>query len=109
MLMTHYNMSFCILEFAITPSTVTLFPGDTSAVFACQLSSGIIPLWQVNGVSYTLTGLSNGELSGHSVSGTNIIVSVPMNGTEYVCVIPAVPPNPTILSNPAFLYIAGEL
>ena len=96
-----------ILEFVITPSTVILFPGDTSAVFACQLSAGV-PLWQVNGASYTLAGLSNGELSGHNVNGTNITVSVPVNGTKYVCVIPAVPPSPTTLSDPAFLYIAGK-
>ena len=63
----------------------------------------------MNGVSYTLAGLSNGDLPGHNASGTNIAVSVPVNGTEYVCVIPHVPPNPTTLSEPAYLYIAGKL
>ena len=69
----------------------------------------MLPLWQVNGTTYTLAGLSNGELSGHNASGTNITVSVPVNGTKYVCVIPAAPPNPSTSSEPGYLYIAGKL
>ena len=53
--------------------------------------------------------LFDGDLPGHNISGTNITVSMPMNGTKYVCVVPATPPNPTIMTEPAFLYIAGEL
>ena len=97
---------FLYLEFDLSPTTVILYLGDTSAVFACQLSDGITPLWEVNGVRYTLDGLSNGDLSGHGVSGANVTVSVPVNGTKYVCIIPV---TPVISSDPAFLYIAGEL
>ena len=53
--------------------------------------------------------LFDGDLPGHNISGTNITVSMPMNGTKYVCVLPAIRPNPTIMTEPAFLYIAGEL
>ena len=102
----YYLMFMRILEFVISPTTVILRPGEDSPVFACQLSSGGLPFWQVNGVRYTLAGLSNGDLPGHNASGDNITVSVPVNGTEYVCVIPT---NPIIMSQPAFLYIAGKL
>ena len=63
----------------------------------------------MNGTRYTLEELSDGNLNGHSANGTNITVSVPVNDTKYVCIIPTTPPNPVILSDPAFLYIAGEL
>jgi len=99
----------CILEFVISPTTVILYPGEGSAVFACQSSTDVIPLWQVNGVRYTLARLSHGDLPGHNASGTNITVSIPVNGTEYVCVIHTVSPNTTIMSQSAFLYIAGKL
>ena len=100
----------CVLEFVFPPSTVILFPGETSAIFECVINpSAIIISWEVNTARYGLDELFKGHLPGHNVSGTNITVSVPMNGTKYVCVIPAVPPNPTISSNPAFLYIASKL
>ena len=103
--------NFYFLEFVITPSTVILFPGDNGAVFACQTDPPVIISWEVNGTSYRPDELFIGvpELPGHNASGTNITVSVPVNGTKYICVIPAVPPDPPALSDPAFLYIAGKL
>ena len=99
-----------LLEFVITPSTIVLFPGDTSTVLACQVNPNTtLPSWEVNGMNYRLDELFRGDLPGHNVSGTNITVSMPVNGTKYICIIPAVPPNSPILSNPAFLYIAGEV
>ena len=65
--------------------------------------------WEVNGTRYGLDELFDGDLPGHNVSGSNITVSSPINSTKYVCLIPAIPPARPILSNPAFLYIAGEL
>ena len=103
MVIVKYIICCVYLEFTISPTTVILFPGDTSAVFTCQFSTGALPSWEVNGITYTIEQLSDGVLNGHSASGTNIVVSLPVNGTKYVCVI---------LSNrsdPAFLYIAGEL
>ena len=97
------------LEFAITPAGAILFPGDNSAVFACQANPPVAVLWEVDGMTFRLDEIFDGGLPGHNVSGTNITVSVPVNGTRYVCVIPGIPPNPTIMSDPAFLYIAGKV
>ena len=63
----------------------------------------------MDGTRYGLDELQDGYLPGHNVTGSNITVSTPMNGTKYVCVIPLIPPNPTVMSDPAFLYIAGKL
>ena len=107
---SYLHIYVCVLEFVISPSTVILFPGVTSAIFECLVNpSAIIPSWEVNTKRYYLDELFEGDLPGHNVSGTNITVSIPMNGTEYVCVIPRTPPTPTVFSDPAFLYIAGKL
>ena len=63
----------------------------------------------MDGINYRLDQLFDGDLPGHNVTGRNITVSIPVNGTSYECVIPVTPPNPTIISDPAFLYIAGKL
>ena len=98
-----YIICCVYLEFTISPTTVILFPGDTSAMFTCQFSTGASPSWEVDGMIYTIKQLTNGFLNGHNASGTNITVSEPMNGTKYVCVVPS------NRSDPAFLYIAGKL
>ena len=105
---THfYNIP---LEFVVSPTTVILLPGDTSAQFDCVVNPSLLVIaWEVDGMRYGLDELFEGDLPGHNVSGGNITVAMPMNGTKYVCVIPAIPPNPTITSEPAFLYITGEL
>ena len=96
------------IEFVISPTTVIIFPGETSAVFECVVTPSLIVIsWQVHGIRYGLDELFDGDLPGHNVTGSNITVSVPVNGTKYLCVVPLTPPNPTILSDPAFLYIAG--
>ena len=68
--------------------------------------------WQINGSSslLTLNELSNGTVTGHSVSGRNIVVEDIMmndvrNGSQYQCVVlnPSVTPG-----NPFILYVAGE-
>ena len=78
-------------------------------MFACEVNPPTtIPSWDVDGTPYRLDQLFNGDLPGHNASGTNITVSTPVNGTKYQCVIPQIPPAPPILSDPAFLYIAGK-
>ena len=74
---------------------------------ACNVTEGPITLlWQVNGTSYTLGQLRSGDLHGHNIStGFNIVINVPVNNTEYVCV--AFTNDFDALSNPAFIYIAG--
>ena len=99
-----------VLEFIIAPSTVILFPGEISAQFLCLINPSVIPVsWEVNGRRYGLNEIFDGDLPGHNVSGSNLTVSSPMNGTKYVCVIPATPPALPTFSDPAFLYIAGKL
>ena len=100
-------MSTDLSEFSVTPTTVTLYPGDTSAVFYCVADPFVI-VWEINGMIYRLDELFTGDLSGHNVSGSNITVSNPVHGTKYVCVIPRTPPTPSVLSDPAFLYIVGK-
>ena len=67
----------------------------------------------MNGASYTLGQLFIGMPPGHNVSGTNIVVTDIVlgdsrNGSEYRCVVDQLPPNPEIVSDPAFLYVAGK-
>ena len=109
-------MSLCYfqfsLEFVVSPTDVILFPGETSAVFECVIDSSthiIVNDWIVDGRNYRLDEIFDGRLPGHNVTGRNITVSIPVNGTSYACVIPRTPPIPTIISDPAFLYIAGKL
>ena len=101
----------CILttlsEFSITPTNVTLYPGDSGAVFYCVANPFVIA-WAINGRRYGLDELFAGDLPGHNVSGSNLTVSTPVHGTKYVCVIPQTPPTPSIMSDPAFLNIVGE-
>ena len=68
----------------------------------------------MNGVTYTLGNLFDGRLVGHNISGTNIVVNDIIlgdsrNGSEYRCFVVQSPPAPDITSDPAFLYVAGEL
>ena len=98
------------LEFIVSPTTVILFPWETSAVFECVVNPSIIVTsWEVNGTDYRLDMLFAGNLSGHNVSGRNITVSAPVNGTKYVCVIHVIPPKDPIKSDNVFLYIASKL
>jgi len=78
----------------------------------CNVTGGM-PSWRINGTTYVLAQLFNGDLTGHNVSGRNIIVKNIMmndgrNDTEYICEIPQIPPTPDIESDPTFLFVAGE-
>ena len=40
----------------------------------------------VNNVTYLLNRVQNGNLPGHDVNGSNILItSIPMNNSQYVC------------------------
>ena len=40
----------------------------------------------VNGSSYLRSELRDGDLPGHNVNGSNILItSIPMNNSQYVC------------------------
>ena len=50
----------------------------------CDISDGVA--WVVNNVTYLLNQLRTGNLPGHNVNGSNILItSIPMNNSQYVC------------------------
>ena len=50
----------------------------------CDVSPGVG--WRVNGDRYFVIDLRDGNLSGHNVNGSNILItSNPMNNSQYVC------------------------
>jgi len=89
---------------------VIVHPGEDVELL-CNVTGGTA--WRVNGTTYTLAQLFNGTLTGHNISGSNIIVENIMmndgrNGTEYICVDFQIPPTPDIESDPTFLFVASE-
>ena len=49
----------------------------------CDVSAGVA--WLVNGSSYLHSELQDGDLPGHNVNGSNILItSIPMNNLRYV-------------------------
>ena len=92
------------------PSNVTYLPGLTPLPIELTCNaSGLILGWRLNRsvAVYTLGSLTNGVLPGHGRRGTNILVNIPVNNTEYICVSQT--NNFTeISSDPADIIIAGE-
>ena len=80
------------------------FPGQGNIELKCNVTG--IPLWMVNGTTFKLSELSDGELPGHNRTGANIIIESPVNNTKYVC--ESLFLDHTIQSEAAFVYIAGE-
>ena len=68
----------------------------------CDVNNGIG--WRVNNTAYFIVDLMNGHLSGHntSVNGSNIVISTPINNTEYVC------NNRSTDGEPYNIFVAGE-
>ena len=97
------------------PGVVIAYPGqDVEIPCSINITDGTFTSWMVNGALYTLAQIFNGELAGHNISGRNIVVENIItndvrNGTEYRCIVLQIPPTPDIISEPIFLYIAGEL
>lgn len=91
------------------PSNVTYIPGRTPLPIELICNITGFPSWRVNGSSHLVDDIFAGELNGHNVSQsqTNLLIIVPENDTEYVCVSSVVGTTP-VRSDPAFLYIAGE-
>ena len=93
------------------PGIVIAHPGQDVELL-CNVT-GAVTNWRVNGVSYTLSQLFTGQLAGHNITGSNIIVEDIMmnddrNGSVYICIIPQTPPTPDIEGDPTTLYVAGE-
>ena len=90
------------------PDDVIYFPGQGSIELTCTVSSGVhVPIWIINGLFVTLHQLEDGQIPFHNRNGTNIIIEVPVNGTEYACAL-VIDGGEIIRSEPAFIYIAGE-
>ena len=62
-------------------------------------------MWSVNDTDYTLSDL-RGTLPGHGFDGTNILIHIPVNNTEYICVSQT--NDGKTRSDPAYIVIAGE-
>jgi len=88
------------------PDDVIYFPGQGTIELSCNISEGST-LWRVNGTTYTLRQLRDGGLPNHNHTGRNIIIEVPVNGTEYICAA-LISDNNEVDSDPAFVFIAGE-
>ena len=99
----------CIFSIGIEildgPSDFILVPPETEAVFSCNVGDGGLPSWRING---TLFARTDQYPVGHVLDGMYLNVTMPVNGSEYICVIIFL--NGTAdESDPAFLYIAGKL
>ena len=87
------------------PSNVTYLPGLTPLPIELTCNVTGIAAWRINNTDYALTNLINGALSGHNVTGTNILVDSPVNNTEYICV--SLTNDGTTSSDPAYIIIAS--
>ena len=90
------------------PSNVTYLPGVTPLPIKLICNVTGFTLWRVNGTDYALTSLTNGALSGHNHTETNILVNSPVNNTEYICVSLTNNGLTSTPSDPAYIIIAGE-
>ena len=88
-----------------SPPEVIYRPGDDPVELSCTVNEGSTG-WSVNGGdTATVTTIRNGNLDNHTINGTNLVVLIPTNNTQYVCV--AIRDAGDSLSNPVYLYIAG--
>ena len=99
-----YNYTGTIIE---GPSNVTYLPNVTPLPIELTCNITGVAVWEVNGTTFLLGSLTNGNLPGHSRRGTNILVDSPVNNTEYICVS-QITIDDIILSDPAYIIIAGE-
>ena len=102
---TCHNRTGIVIE---GPSNVTYLPGLTTLPIklTCTVNGVYIVAWEVNGRTYRLAELDDGELSGHSRNGSNMLVNRPVNNTKYICVSQA--NDDTDFSDPSYIIIAGE-
>ena len=87
------------------PSSVTYLPDITPLPIKLTCNGNGVGLWNVNGTEYTLSDL-RGTLPGHGLNGINILVRIPVNNTEYICVSQT--NDGKTRSDPAYIVIAGE-
>ena len=105
-----YVLLYTVANAQRGPGTVIVHPTGQDVELLCNVTGGTAT-WKINGTTFTIAQLFNGALTGHNISGRNIIVENIMmndgrNGTVHICVVPQIPP-PDIESDPIFLYIVG--
>ena len=105
-----YTCLFTVLGTIVEgPSNVTYIPGLTPLPIELICNGTGFLYWQVDGLCYFLSSLTNGELPGHNRIGSNILVNSPVNNTEYICVTPSYDFTlRSIYSDPAYIIIAGK-
>jgi len=88
------------------PSDVILIPPETVAVFSCNVTEGETLLWRIDNQRFLL---SDPLPPGHVKDGSNLNVTMGVNGTQYNCFLIILSGGIfTIDSSPAFLFIAGK-
>ena len=92
------------------PSTVIYFPGRTMLPIELICNVTGFPTWDItfNGTEeeFTPGALLDGDLAGHNISGSNLLINIPVNNSRYICISNV--GVQTTPSDPAFLYIAGK-
>ena len=88
------------------PSNVTYLPGLTQLPIELTCNVTGFPLWRINNVTYALNQLMQGDLPGHNISGSNVLINNPVNSTEYVCISSF--SNQSISSDPAYTIIGAN-
>ncbi|XP_065892637.1 uncharacterized protein [Dysidea avara] len=84
------------------PSDFIVIPPANEAVFTCNVSEGALPTWRINGIIYLR---AQQYPTGHVLDGIHLNVTMPANGSEYICLIIFL--NGTAVgSDPGFLLIA---
>ena len=87
------------------PEVVVYRPNEEPVELTCVITEGSIG-WRVNGSDIvTLSEIRDGDLSNHSVNGSNLVIINASNNTEYICV--SIRDADNLESNPVHLYIAG--
>ena len=101
-----YSVTNCTGTIIEGPSSITYLPNLTPLPIELTCNVTGVATWTVNNTDYTLGSLTNGELPGHSRTGSNILVNSPVNNTEYICV--STTNDGDVTSDPAYVIIAGE-
>ena len=101
---TYINFFLSVgVEILEGPSDFIVIPPANEAVFTCNVSEGALPTWRINGIIYLR---AQQYPTGHVLDGIHLNVTMPANGSEYICLIIFL--NGTAVgSDPGFLLIAG--
>lgn len=85
-----------------SPTNFIYLPGQTPLpiTLTCDISPGAG--WRVNNQVYFISNLLMGSPQGHNVTGINIVIFTPMNGTRYACITGRAD------GDPYYIFVAGE-